>query len=119
MWKTKLIEKTKLVKLALGKAYDEIDELPLEWLGQGYGYKNAEAFLAGDSYVCYIPEYCYDEDTHELEPESCYTRADFVELTGSIEKAMELFNSVDWQHPSSLWNEGENFGNEKETENRM
>lgn len=102
----------------MGKTYDNIDKLPFEWLGQGYGYKNAEVFLAGDSYVCYISEYSYDEDTHELDPESCYTRADFVKLTGGLEKPIELFNSVDWQHPSSLWNEGEALDDEKEKENK-
>ena len=102
-----MIKKEQLTDLIRGKRYDEIDELPIGWIGQGYGYKSQEAYEAGYDYICYIPEYCYDEATYELDPDCCYTRTDFLELTGSKEKAKKLFDAVDWQHPSSLWNEME------------
>lgn len=102
----KFIKKEDVPKLAAGKRYDEIENLPFEDIGQGYGFKSEAAFDAGDDLVCYIPEYCYDDETLELEPDSCYTKADFLELTGDEEeKARELFAAVDWQHPSSLWQE--------------
>ena len=104
----KLVKKSQLPNLVKGKRYDEIEELPFEALVQGYGYKNVEAFFAGDDFVCYIPEYCYDDITLELEVASCYTKADFMELAlGNEALAQDLFESVDWQHPSSLLNEME------------
>ena len=34
---------------------------------------------------------------------NCYTKADFEEIAG--DKAEELFDFVDWQHPASAWEE--------------
>lgn len=99
------ITKENLFERANGRRYNEIDELPIGWIGQGYGYKSQEAYEAGDNYICYIPEYCYNEETYELDLNCCYTIADFLELTGDERKARDLFNAVDWQHPSSLWGE--------------
>jgi len=42
---------------------------------------------------------------NELDINSCYTYNDFLELTGSEDEAENLFDMVDWQHPSSLWDE--------------
>lgn len=101
-----MIRKSELSKLVVGKRFDEIEELPFEDIGQGYGFKSIEAFEEGEDYICYIPEYCYNEETMELDPDCCYTKADFMELVGgNEEKAWNLFKSVDWQHPSSLYNE--------------
>ena len=72
-----LVKKSILSTLIKNKRYDSIEELPFEDIGQGYGYKNYEAFLNGDNYICYIPEYCYNEDTYELDLDSCYTKTDF------------------------------------------
>lgn len=118
--KRKLIEpfltKEELQILIVGKRYDEIPGLSFESIGQGYGYKCREAYEAGESYICYIPEYCYNEETHELEIDSCYTKADFIALAGNEKMAYELFSAVDWQHPSSLWEEWEQSLDEGEKE---
>lgn len=90
------------------------DEIGFEDIGQGYGYKSEEAFLIGssvgyeDTYICYIPEACYhdlDDGTKQIDLDSCYTRQDFLGLTNHKDNARALFDSVDWQHPSSLWEE--------------
>lgn len=101
------LTKEELQTLTAGRRYDDIPGLSFEWIGQGYGYKCWEAYEAGENHICYIPEYCYDEETHELEIDSCYTKADFIALTGNEKMACELFSAVDWQHPSSLWQEWE------------
>ena len=82
-----------------------------EDLGQGYGYKSYEAWESDNSdTIVYIPEYCYDEYENEegtrittLDICSCYTKQDFIKLAG--EQSEDLFDSVDWQHPLSLYME--------------
>ena len=113
----KLVKREELAQLVKGKRYDEIEEFPFEDIGQGYGFKCREAYESGFNFVCYIPEYCQNTETMELDPDSCYTKADFLELTGSEAKARELFDSVDWQHPSSLWNEWESYYEEEDKGN--
>lgn len=90
------------------------DEMSFNNIGQGYGYKSEEAFILDaiygleDRYICYIPEYCYHDlpdGTKQIDLDSCYTRKDFNELTKDKTQAEFLFESVDWQHPSTLWEE--------------
>ena len=86
-----------------------------EDIGQGYGYKSVEAWDSDSpDVIVYIPEYCYSETENDegtritiLEIDSCYTKQDFLDITGDLEKAEDLFESVDWQHPTTLWNEWE------------
>lgn len=93
------------------------NEIGVENIGQGFGYKSEEAYILDsmygleDKYICYIPEYNYNElpdGTKQIDINSCYTKKDFIELTGDKTKAEALFQSVDWQHPSSLWDEWDN-----------
>ena len=93
---------------------NEIQEkMGFENIGQGYGYKNIKAFELGmsneelaDKYICYIPEYCYNDVAEKLDINSCYTYKDFKELcNGTKYSATFLFEAVDWQHPSSLLDE--------------
>jgi len=90
------------------------DEMGFENIGQGWGYKSYEAWMLGqyknmsDKYICYIPEYCYSDDTQkkQIDVDSCYTRRDFEYLCyGTRCNPEYLFESVDWQHPLSLLNE--------------
>ena len=87
------------------------DEMGFTDIGQGYGYKSEEAWIIGendyykDKYITYIPEYCYNDETKQIEVESCYTRKDFIDITKDETQAKLLWEDVDWQHPSSLWNE--------------
>ena len=76
----------------------------------------AEAFSTGDE-ILYVP----DIDLNELPVdkdlsadvegvfdvlEYCYTGKDFIDLCdGDEEFAKELFDYVDWQHPSSAYDE--------------
>lgn len=89
--------------------------MEFEDIGQGYGYKSVEAWDSDSpDVIVYIPEYCYSETENDegtritiLEIDSCYTKQDFLDITGDLEKAEDLFESVDWQHPTTLWNEWE------------
>lgn len=82
----------------------------LEWSGQGYIYKNFEAFLNKTDEICYIPEYGVDEDGNI---ELSYTYKDFIELAKGIETdeftleqiTISIFETVDWQSVETLLNE--------------
>lgn len=97
-------------KMSLSEIQEEIG---FEDIGQGYGYKSYTAFLLGkidenyaDEYICYIPEYCYFDETKKLDIDSCYTYQDFKNLCQNTSiNPTDLFESCDWQHPSSLLNE--------------
>ena len=103
-----------------GMTFQQIqDEIGFKNIGQGWGYKSYEAWCLGvykfysDKYICYIPEYCYSDNTQkkQISVDNCYTRKDFNDLCiGTNTNSEFLFESVDWQHPSSLlseWNNGE------------
>lgn len=80
---------------------------------QGYCYKSYEAWESDNpDVIVYIPEYCYYEYEDEygtriptLDISSCYTKKDFIDITGTLLQAEDLFESVDWQHPTTLWHE--------------
>lgn len=86
------------------------NKVELEWSGQGYIYKNFEAFKNKTEEICYIPEYGVDEEDNI---EVSYTYNDFIELAKGIETdeftpeqiAISLFETVDWQSVETLLNE--------------
>lgn len=66
------------------------------WSGQGWIYKNPEAFYHTPTEVCYVPE----------APDCVYTADDFMELSlGQPEIAEEMFLSVGWEHPETWLDE--------------
>ncbi len=78
-----------------------IIELQREPFGQGWIYKDWEAFQNRPEAPCYVPEL----------NDAVYTRNDFVAMcNGQEEIAEELFDGVDWQNPSTLMNDWENAG---------
>ena len=87
------------------------NKMGFENLGEGFGYKCEEAFWLGkandkyeNEYICYIPTHCYDSNGIEID--SCYTYQDFKELCKNTKYSpTNLFESLDWQHPSSLLDE--------------
>ena len=87
--------------------------MEFEDIGQGYGYKSVEAWDSDNpDVIVYIPEYCDITGNNSkgiefttLDISSCYTKQDFLDITEDLEKAEDLFESVDWQHPTTLWNE--------------
>lgn len=101
-----------------------------EYHGQGYIYKNFEAFNSKSDEICYVPELSTDEgETATTENTTTYNYNDFLELAnGFLETneesrawckennvkaddiATELFHAVDWQHPETLLNEWEMNG---------
>ena len=89
-----------------------------EFFGQGFIYKNDEAFRKNMDEICYIPEFsrlsCFNEETNEdveYGSHTKYTRRDFINLCNDNEKLAEmLFDDVDWQHPESLLEEWSECG---------
>lgn len=62
------------------------------WSGQGWIYKNPEAFYYRPRQVCYIPE----------QSDGLYTGENFLGLSlGQPEIAREIFQSVAWQEPET------------------
>jgi len=102
-------------------------------LGQGYGYKDEQAFVEKKG-ICYIPEHAFsDMDGKSIECDECevdeekfdegFTYQDFYNLAKefveeneisdehSIETITQnLFDMVDWQYPSTLIDQWENSG---------
>jgi len=72
-----------------------MNELEKEFSGQGFIYKNVEAFNDKKD-VCYIPE------LNDIR----YTYSDFLDISkGNINLAKIIFEMVDWQSPEILFNE--------------
>ncbi len=77
-------------------AEGDIVELHREFFRQGWIFRDEEAYKNNPSAPCYVPE-LFD---------AAYTAEDFLnECEGSKEIADELFDSVDWQSPSTLLSE--------------
>jgi hypothetical protein len=63
-----------------------------EYFGQGYIFKDEEAFYGHPDKPCYVPELS----------DTAYTRQGLIELCGGREDfATECFQTVDWQHPET------------------
>lgn len=63
-------------------------------IGQGYGYKSVEAWNSDKlDVIVYIPEHCsnisYSKSIKHinLEIDSCYTKQDFINITGDLKKS--------------------------------
>lgn len=67
-----------------------------EYYGQGWIFKDEEAFLLHLDQVCYVPE-LFDD---------AYTRQNFLDMcNGQEEIACECFYALDWQSPETWLNE--------------
>lgn len=67
-----------------------------EFYRQGFIVKDEDAFLHHPDKVCYVPE----------NSGAAYTRNDFLSLcNGQEEFAQQLFDSVNWQHPETLFDD--------------
>lgn len=90
--------------------YNEIKEMPQEWIGQGYGYKKYDFDWenGNPTDIIYIPEYAYYEGDDLIEvPRDCaYSKQDFIGIcNGDESNALYLFECVDWQFPETMYNE--------------
>ena len=110
-----LIELKDHMKILCNRAIVDImnEVLPLTAGQECMIYKNNRAWSEiSDSEVVYIPDiylneiykFWYASDIDVIEPDSydilidnCYTKEDFIMIGG--ERAEELFDFVDWQHP--------------------
>lgn len=102
-------------------------------LGQGYGFKDEKAFVEKKG-ICYIPEHAFSDMCGEsFECDECkegeerfddgFTYQDFYNLAKKFVEenevscdctiegiAQDLFDTVDWQYPSTLMNDYEMGG---------
>jgi hypothetical protein len=90
----------------IGSYTPATDESPAiierEFWGQGYIFKDEEAFLNHYDKPCYIPELS----------DNVYTKQDFINLCGGREDLAAIcFDIVDWQHPES-WIDEQFLGGE-------
>lgn len=66
------------------------------WYGQGWVFKDEDAFLNHPDKVCYIAELS----------DVCYTRNDLLEMCSGQEKlAEEIFYMCDWASPETVLEE--------------
>ncbi len=84
------------------RVYDSMDamnpvtEIRREWFGQGYVFKDWDAFEYDMDEPCYVPEL----------NDCIYTKRDFLELAeGNEYIARTLFKLVDWQDPNTEFTE--------------
>lgn len=78
-----------------------IIELQKEFFGQGWIFKDWNAFHNDRKAPCYVPELS----------DTVYTGNDFMSLCGNQEEIAErLFYEVDWQSPTTLMYEWETDG---------
>jgi hypothetical protein len=64
-----------------------------EFYGQGYIFKDEEAYETSLDKICYIPELS----------DTAYSRQSFLDMMDGQEAlARNLFDRVDWQHPETL-----------------
>ena len=91
-----------------------------EYHGQGFIYKNFEAFESKSDKICYVAELDEDntgntyKDFLQLAEEFMQDEAvkEYCEDEGITAEyiALDLFESVDWQEPSTLITDWENSG---------
>lgn len=107
--------------------YNETEEMPCFNIGQGYGYKvylDEKWEDIPEDEIIYIPEYGYENSSGtKAKRENAYTKEDFREAVRRYIKdytetgrendaatvefcARDLFDSVDWQFPETLLDEG-------------
>ena len=78
-----------------------IIKIEREYFQQGWIFKDCGSFRNNMDAPCYVPEL---DDT-------VYTKKDFLQLCNNQEEiAEELFEQLDWQSPSTLFNEWEDMG---------
>ena len=91
-------------------------------IGQGFGFKDEEAFVKKTG-ICYIPEHSFESSYKDNEEQftDSFSYSDFLQLAKNFKErnnipnkytvemiARNLFESVDWQYPSSLIADWEN-----------
>lgn len=82
-----------------------------QFYGQGHIFKSQRNFNLGRKYGKELPVYVpeldskseWEEEKEYPKPCAYYTYQDFLNICdGDAEKAQELFEDVDWQHPETL-----------------
>ena len=90
------------------KKHIENDDMPRNWIGQGWGYKDLSFdWDKGNSTdIIYIPEHGYPELDLGFDEYDGYSKNDFIQICdGNETEANALFYSVDWQFPETLYDE--------------
>ena len=90
--------------------HNDNHDMPYNWIGQGYGYKDNEFDWdnGNPTDIIYIPEYGYDWDGEQcyVVRENAYSKEDFIDLCdGDKGRALFIFEAVDWQYPETFYDE--------------
>lgn len=71
-------------------------QIDREWYGQGYIFKDEEAFLTTPDAPCYVAELS----------DAVYTHHDILRICNGQEEIAKLcFDEIDWQHPETWLDE--------------
>lgn len=78
-------------------------EIPIRWIGQGYGYKSPRNWEEMDmDELIYIPECAIEDDI----PINAYSKKEFIAICNGDEGyAKYLFEYCDWQSPYTAYEE--------------
>ncbi len=88
----------KCIGVCKADRHGRITKLQREFWGQGWIFKDWNAFQKHRDAPCYVPELS----------DTVYTGNDFMDLCGRQEEiAVRLFCEVDWQSPAALMHEWE------------
>ena len=103
-----MIEIGKRIETPKGVSYE------LEYSGEGYIYKNEDAFLNRPDDVCYVPEYAAEDREGWRVPQNkdcCFTHNSLLALCkGNEEVCQDLFYSLEWTYPATLLDEWDSNG---------
>lgn len=87
----------------------KITHLDRGWLGQGWGFKDPNAYKTDKTAPCYVQELSENDEF--------YTGNDILDLCNNQQEiADKVFDMLDWQAPSSLIDEWFNDGELAECE---
>ena len=103
------------MKLSEFEKHNRNKDMPREWIGQGWGYKEEKAWDEIDNdEIIYIPEYGYTDDG-TVDRENAYNKRDLREVVKQTYPKLKgerldtlasiLFNSIDWQFPETAIDE--------------
>lgn len=107
----------KLKYIQIGSVENPLSDNPeykKEHTGNGFVFKDEIAFEYFNDRVCYVAEL---EGNDEFDDYVGSSYSDFLEICeGDTKLALDLFEEVDWQHPSTLYNDWDLHGRFDENE---
>ena len=100
--------------------HNKNNTMPKDWIGQGYGYKaGIEWDQVNENDIIYIPDLAYEDCT--VKRGCAFSKRDFINMVADLlpentstkdidEVAYKVFETVDWQFPTSVVGEWHAWG---------